>query len=79
MSVTRGGTAWPKSQKDLLNNDIRFDYDGEVTQKGITYNKFQVQPNAGKMPFSVSRWCDTNGGTDAIMGSMYVKKSRGGF
>lgn len=74
VSVTRGGTAWPKSQKDLQNNGIRFDYDGEVTQNGVTYNKFQVQPNGGKVPSSISQWRDANGGTHAVMGSMYVKK-----
>jgi hypothetical protein len=74
VSVSRGKTAWPKAEKDLMNLGIRFDYDGEVTQNGIVYNKFQVQPNAGKVPSSVQQWRDNNGGTHAVMGSMLVKK-----
>ena len=74
VSVTRGGTAWPKSQKDQENVGIRFDYDGEVNENGVTYNKFQVQPNAGKVPSTIAQWSKENGGTHAVMGSMYVKK-----
>ena len=74
VSVTRGKTAWPKTEKDLTNFGIRFDFDGETTQNGVIYNKFQVQPNAGKVPSSVRQWRDNNGGTHAVMGSMLVKK-----
>ena len=74
VSVNRGKTAFPKASKDLENLGIRFDYDGEVSENGLTYNKFQVQPNAGKIPSSVKQWRDSNGGTHAVMGSMRVKK-----
>lgn len=74
VSVSRGKTAWPKAEKDLTNFGIRFDFDGEVTQNGVVYNKFQVQPNAGKVPSSVQQWRENNGGTHAVMGSMLVKK-----
>lgn len=74
VSVSRGKTAWPKADPDLTNLGIRFDFDGEITQNGVVYNKFQVQPNAGKVPSSVRQWRDSNGGTHAVMGSMLVKK-----
>ncbi len=56
VTVSRGKTAWPKSEKDLTNFGIRFDFDGETTQDGVVYNKFQVQPNSGKVPSTVQRW-----------------------
>ncbi|OAT02968.1 uncharacterized protein BDCG_17862 [Blastomyces dermatitidis ER-3] len=64
------------SQKpsELLNLGIRWDFDGEVTINGVVYNKFQVQPNARKVPAPVSEWRRKNGGTHAVMGSMFVKK-----
>ena len=74
VSVSRGKTAYPKTSKDLENLGIRFDFDGEIDQNGKTYNKFQIQPNDGKIPSSVKRWRDNNGGTHAVMGSMFVKK-----
>jgi len=77
VSVSRGKTAWPKAPKDLENLGIRFDYDGEVVRDGVTYNKFQVQPNSGKIPSTVRDWRDKNGGTHAVMGVMYVKKNGG--
>ena len=60
--------------KDLENLGIRWDFDGEVEASGIVYNKFQVQPNAGKVPSTIREWREKNGGTHAIMGVMYVKK-----
>lgn len=72
--MSRGKTAFPKAPKDLENLGIRWDFDGEVTQNGQVYNKFQVQPNAGKVPSSIREWRDKNGGTHAVMGSMLVKK-----
>jgi len=74
VSVSRGKTTFPKAPKDLENLGIRWDFDGEVTQNGQIYNKFQVQPNAGKAPSSVREWREKNGGTHAIIGSMLVKK-----
>ena len=73
-SVGRGKTVWPKAQNDLEKYGVRFDYDGEVTQDGVIYHKFQCQPNAGKIPSSVKRWREANGGTHAVMGTMLVKK-----
>ncbi|KAL2384043.1 hypothetical protein RJ035_005500, partial [Blastomyces gilchristii] len=74
VTAARGGTAYPKKPSELLNLGIRWDFDGEVTINGVVYNKFQVQPNAGKVPAPVSEWRRKNGGTHAVMGSMFVKK-----
>ena len=75
VSVSRGKTVFPKAPKDLENIGIRFDFDGEVDIDGETHNKLQVQPNAGKVPTWVRNWRDKNGGTHAVMGTMYVKKN----
>jgi hypothetical protein len=74
VSVNRGKTAFPKAPKDLENLGIRWDFDGEVEKEGTVYNKFQVQPNAGKIPSTVREWRDKNGGTHAVLGTMLVKK-----
>ncbi|KAF2726657.1 hypothetical protein EJ04DRAFT_173934 [Polyplosphaeria fusca] len=74
VSVNRGKTAFPKAPKDLESLGIRWDFDGEVTQGEQVYNKFQIQPNAGKIPSSIKDWREKNGGTHAVMGTMYVKK-----
>jgi hypothetical protein len=74
VSVNRGKTVYPKAPKDLENLGIRWDYDGEVEHDGTIYNKFQIQPNAGKVPSTIREWREKNGGTHAVMGVMYVKK-----
>jgi len=74
VSVNRGKTVFPKTPKDLENIGIRLDFDGEVQHDGLSFNKFQVQPNAGKVPSTAREWRDKNGGTHAVMGSLYVKK-----
>jgi hypothetical protein len=74
VSVGRGKTAYPKTPKDLENLGIRWDYDGEVEYDGTLYNKFQIQPNAGKIDSTIRQWREKNGGTHAVMGVMYVKK-----
>ena len=74
VSVKRGKTVYPKAPKDLENLGIRWDYDGEVEDNGTLYNKFQIQPNAGKVPSTIREWRDKNGGTHAVLGVMYVKK-----
>ena len=74
VSVNRGQTAFPKAPRDLENLGIRCDYDGEIERGGILYNKFQIQPNAGKVNSTIRKWRERNGGTDAVMGVMYVKK-----
>ncbi|RMD43649.1 hypothetical protein DV735_g1433, partial [Chaetothyriales sp. CBS 134920] len=61
-TVRRGQTVWPKAPADLSKYGVRFDYDGEIIKDGVTYHKFQCQPNAGKVPSSVKRWRDSNGG-----------------
>jgi len=73
-SVGRGLTAYPKTSKELENLGLRWDFDGEVQLDGKTFNKFQIQPNAGKVPSSIRQWREANGGTHAVMGSMYVEK-----
>lgn len=67
VSVSRGQTAYPKKQKDLENIGIRWDYDGEIEYNGALYNKFQVQPNAGKVSSTIRHWREKNGGTHAVM------------
>ena len=54
---------------------MRFDFDGEVEHNGVCYNRFQVQPNAGKIDSAFRQWREKNGGTHAVMGIMYVKKN----
>ncbi|KAL9003733.1 MAG: hypothetical protein Q9188_003420 [Gyalolechia gomerana] len=53
---------------------VRFDFDGEVTETDGVYNKFNVQPNAGKLPLTFKNWRDRNEGTHAIMTTALVKK-----
>jgi hypothetical protein len=74
-TISRGKTAFPKSQKDQERLGVRLDYDGEVTKQGVQYHKYQIQPNAGKVPTSIEQWRKKNGGTHAVMGSIYVKKN----
>lgn len=73
-SASRGKTEWPKSKADLEKIGVRLDYDGQVIQEGVTYHKYQCQPNAGKVPSSIKDWRESNGGTHAVMASVYVKK-----
>ena len=73
-SASRGKTEWPKSKADLEKIGVRLDYDGQVTQSGIAYHKYQCQPNAGKVPSSIKDWREANGGSHAVMASIYVKK-----
>ncbi|KAF2114560.1 hypothetical protein BDV96DRAFT_577057 [Lophiotrema nucula] len=73
-TVTRGATAWPKTSTEQEKFGIRLDYDGTVTQNGVSYHKFQVQPNAGKIPTSISTWMKKNGSsTHAVMADVLVK------
>jgi hypothetical protein len=54
---------------------VRWDYDGEVSKTdGVYKSKFQMQPNAGKIPFSIQQWMEKNGGTHAVMATALVKK-----
>ena|SRR2546421_9089972 len=73
VSVGRGKTAFPKASKDLKNLGVRLDYDGHVDRDGMTYNKFQMQPNAGKIPSTIKDWRDKNGGTHAVMTAVFIK------
>lgn len=74
-TVGRGGTQWPKSSSEQERHGVRFDYDGEITENGQKYHKWQVQPNAGKIPSSWKEWRDKNGGTHAVIGSIKVKEN----
>jgi hypothetical protein len=57
----------------MLRYGVRWDYDGEITKDdGNLYHKFQLQPNAGKIPSSVKQWRENNGGTHAVMAVMYI-------
>lgn len=73
-TASRGNTVWPKSQNDQESIGIRFDYDGEVSRSDGVYHKFQIQPNAGKIPSTFKDWRDNHGGTHAVMASAFVKK-----
>ena len=73
-SASRGNTEWPKSKADLEKIGVRLDYDGQITQGGTIYHKYQCQPNAGKIPSSIKDWRESHGGTHAVMASIYVKK-----
>lgn len=69
----RGKTVWPKTQADLLRYGVRWDYDGIVKKEDDKeYHKFQLQPNAGKVPSTIKEWRDNNGGTHAVMATMYI-------
>jgi hypothetical protein len=73
-TVGRGKTAWPKGSAELESIGVRFDYDNEVTQNGVVYNKFQCQPNAGKIPASLKDWRERHGGTHAVITTVLIKK-----
>lgn len=73
-TAARGKTVWPKSPADLLRYGVRWDYDGIVTHDGKECHKFQLQPNAGRIPSTIRAWRDNNGGTHAVMGVMYIEK-----
>jgi hypothetical protein len=73
-TISRGKTAWPKNKPDLERYGVRFDYDGEVVENGQTFHKYQLQPNAGKVPASIEDWRNKNGGTHGVMTSILIKK-----
>ncbi|PWY91882.1 hypothetical protein BO94DRAFT_461369 [Aspergillus sclerotioniger CBS 115572] len=74
-TAARGKPVWPKTQADLLRYGVRWDYDGIITKEdGKEYHKFQLQPNAGKVPSTIKEWRDNNGGTHAVMATMYIDK-----
>ncbi|KAI2968461.1 hypothetical protein CBS147323_4246 [Aspergillus niger] len=73
-TVDRGRTQWPKSDSDLENHGVRFDYDGIIEENGVKYHKYQVQPNAGKIPSSWKDWRDKHGGTHAVIGTVKIKE-----
>lgn len=73
-TVSRGKTAWPKSEADQLRYGIRFDYDGIVSVDGVDHYKFQCQPNNGRIPSSIKDWREKNGGTHAVMTTIQIKK-----
>jgi hypothetical protein len=50
-TVSRGKTAWPKSQPKLERYGVRFDYDGEVERDGQKVQKYQLQPNGQNSGF----------------------------
>ncbi|OOF98688.1 hypothetical protein ASPCADRAFT_204463 [Aspergillus carbonarius ITEM 5010] len=71
-----GKTAFPKGQAEQERLGVRWDYDGEVTDDDadVVYHKFQMQPNAGKVPSTIKRWRENHGGTHAVMATALVKK-----
>ena len=73
-TAIRGKTVFPKGQADQERLGVRWDYDGEVTKADGVYHKFQMQPNAGKVPSSIEDWKRKHGGTHAVMATALVKK-----
>ncbi|KAJ5679387.1 hypothetical protein N7462_007631 [Penicillium macrosclerotiorum] len=65
---------FPKSQAEQERLGVRWDYDGEITEGDDLYHKFQMQPKAEKVPSSIKRWRESNGGTHAVMATALVKK-----
>lgn len=71
VTVTRGATVWPKKPADLLKYGVRWDYDGVITREdGKDYHKFELQPNAGKIPSTLKDWREKHGGTHAVITTM---------
>ncbi|KAK2731593.1 hypothetical protein FQN55_004556 [Onygenales sp. PD_40] len=73
-TAARGRTVWPKSPADMLRYGVRWDYDGIVQQNDKEYHRFQLQPNAGKIPSTIKAWRDKNGGTHAVMATLFIEK-----
>ncbi|EFE37894.1 hypothetical protein TRV_07440 [Trichophyton verrucosum HKI 0517] len=71
-TVARGKTVWPKTPADLLRYGVRWDYDGVVDHLGQQCHKYQLQPNAGKIPSTIKEWREKNGGTHAVITTMYI-------
>jgi hypothetical protein len=75
VTVAKGKTVWPKTAADLLRYGVRWDYGGTVKlDDDLEYEKFDLQPNAGKIPHTIAVWRDQHGGTHAVIGSMYLLK-----
>ncbi|KAN0118954.1 hypothetical protein V8E52_004726 [Russula decolorans] len=74
-SVARGKTVFPQKSAEQERFGVRWDYDKEVTTTdGKVYHKFQLQPNAGKVPSTIKKWREENGGTHGVMADVFVKK-----
>ncbi|KAK2813971.1 hypothetical protein FQN50_000375 [Emmonsiellopsis sp. PD_5] len=71
-TVSRGKTVWPKSAADMLRYGVRWDYDGIVNYNGVDCHRYQLQPNAGKIPSTIKAWRDKNGGTHAVIAVMHI-------
>lgn len=39
---------------------------------GQQCHKYQLQPNAGKIPTTIKQWREKNGGTHAVITTMYI-------
>ncbi|EUC30352.1 hypothetical protein COCCADRAFT_104151 [Bipolaris zeicola 26-R-13] len=75
VSVSKGNVDWPQNMRDQERFGVQNNYQGEIINKdGVVYNKFHVQPNAGKIPAPINQWKEDNGGTNAVMTSVYVEK-----
>lgn len=58
-----GQTVLPLATVCMITND-----------DGKEYHKYQSQPNARKIPSSIRQWRDRNGGTHAVMTTLYIPK-----
>ena len=68
---------WCNTAGGCLARGVRWDYDGIMeAEDGKKFDKVQLQPNAGKVPSTIDRWRKKNGGTHAVMGTMYVPEGQ---
>ncbi|KZT05315.1 uncharacterized protein LAESUDRAFT_760480 [Laetiporus sulphureus 93-53] len=75
LTVGWGKTVFPQYGPEQEQLSVRWDYDGETVDSDDTvYHKFQLQPNTGKVPTTIKRWREANGGTHTVMADVYVKK-----
>lgn len=74
-TVALGRTAFPTDPHIQEQLGVRFDFAGKVTgADGKTYNKFKMQPCAGKIPSPIKKWRNDNEGTHAVMADVLVEE-----
>lgn len=77
VKVPMGRTALPTSPKKMEPVGVRFDFAGEIEKDKQLFNKYKIQPNAGKVSSSIREWRDKNGGTHGVMTEIDIKKDGG--
>ena len=74
-TVNQGKTAVPRAPRYQQHIGLRLDYAGEVIRNGVVEHKYQLQANSGKVHTSIENWKRRNGGTHAVISTIYVKKN----